>query len=60
LIAHSPDDDLIPFHHGQTLYAEANEPKRFIELAGGHNEGFLFARPEWALALEHFLRRAER
>jgi len=60
LVAHSPDDDLIPFRHGQTLYARANEPKRFIELAGGHNEGFLFARPEWTLALDEFLRGAER
>jgi fermentation-respiration switch protein FrsA (DUF1100 family) len=59
LIAHSPDDDLIPFHHGQTLYATAREPKRFITLAGGHNDGFLFMRPEWAQALDGFLRGAE-
>lgn len=60
LVAHSPDDDLIPFRHGQTLHARANEPKRFIALAGGHNEGFLFARPEWSLALDAFLRSTER
>lgn len=60
LVAHSPDDDLIPFRHGKTLYARANQPKRFIELAGGHDEGFLFARPEWTLALDEFLRDAER
>jgi uncharacterized protein len=38
LIMHSPTDDLIPFHHGQRLFAAANEPKLFCELEGGHND----------------------
>ena len=38
LVTHSPSDDLVPFAMGQRLYAKSAEPKRFIELKGGHNE----------------------
>lgn len=55
LIAHSPEDEIIPFEHGQALYAAANPPKRFLELAGGHNDGFIFMRESWVSALEDFL-----
>lgn len=41
LIVHSRDDDIIPFHHGERLYAAANEPKRFLTISGDHNGGFL-------------------
>ena len=58
LIAHSPRDDIVPYAHGQRLYAAAREPKQFLELAGGHNEGFIFTRPEWVGALDAFLRSA--
>lgn len=39
LIAHSPDDEIIPFQHAEELFAAANEPKRIFELQGGHNDG---------------------
>lgn len=39
LIAHSPDDEIIPFQHAQELFAAANEPKRLFKLHGGHNDG---------------------
>ena len=55
LIAHSREDDIVPFHHGERLFAAAREPKAFLELAGGHNEGFLFSREEWAAQLGRFL-----
>lgn len=57
LVAHSPQDEVIPFSHGQRLYAAAQEPKQFLRLAGGHNEGFLFTRAEWVAQLEAFLDR---
>ena len=57
MIAHSRGDDIIPFAHGQALFAAAREPKQFLELAGGHNEGFLFARDEWIAAVGAFLDR---
>lgn len=57
LVAHSPEDEIIPFRHGRLLYDAAPEPKAFLRLAGGHNEGFLFMRTAWADALADFLRR---
>jgi hypothetical protein len=57
LIAHSPADEIIPFHHGQALFIAAAEPKVFLPLAGGHNDGFIFMRSEWVDILADFLRR---
>jgi len=54
-IAHSPDDDIIPFQHGRALYEAAPGPKRFLELAGGHNTGFIFMRETWVQALGEFM-----
>jgi fermentation-respiration switch protein FrsA (DUF1100 family) len=37
-IAHGPIDEVIPFSHGQTLFAAANPPKEFLQLDGhGHH-----------------------
>ncbi|CAG0124232.1 hypothetical protein RHDC2_00409 [Rhodocyclaceae bacterium] len=55
LIAHSPEDDIIPFEHGQALFAAANPPRQFLELAGGHNDGFIFMREAWVKVLGDFL-----
>ena len=41
LIAHSPADEVIPYSHGRQLFEVANEPKEFLQLRGGHNEGFI-------------------
>ena len=58
MIAHSRDDDIIPFAHGEALFAAAHEPKQMLVLAGGHNEGFLFTRDTWIDAVAGFLERA--
>jgi len=55
LIAHSPEDEIIPFEHGRALFAAANPPKQFLELAGGHNDGFIFMRESWVRVLGDFL-----
>lgn len=36
LVAHSTEDDLIPFHHGQRLFAAAREPKAMFRSNGDH------------------------
>lgn len=56
-VAHSRDDDVVPFSHGKALYEAASEPKAFLEMRGGHNEGFIFTRPEWVSQLGAFLAR---
>jgi fermentation-respiration switch protein FrsA (DUF1100 family) len=58
LIAHSRDDDIIPFSQGQALFAMAREPKQFLEMRGGHNDGFIYGREEWVAALGAFLEKA--
>lgn len=55
LVIHSPDDEIIPFSHGRRLFEAAPEPKAMLELAGGHNDGFVFRRQEWVARLEAFL-----
>jgi fermentation-respiration switch protein FrsA (DUF1100 family) len=57
LVAHSAGDEIIPYAHGRRLHAAAQGPKAFLEMHGGHNEGFVFARPEWTRALQVFLAR---
>jgi len=55
LVAHSRDDDIIPYSHGRSLFDAARQPKEFLELSGGHNTGFVFASEEWIRTLATFL-----
>ncbi len=55
LVVHSRDDEIIPFIHGQRLYEHAREPKQFLELRGGHNDGFLVTGQGYSDGLERFL-----
>ncbi len=41
LVMHSREDRLIPFEFGRRLYEAAPEPKRFVEIRGGHSDGFM-------------------
>ena len=59
LIAHSIDDEIVPYTHGQALYAHASTPKRLVEMRGGHNDAFLFSKAEWSHALGEFLAASE-
>lgn len=58
LVAHSPEDEIVPYAHGRRLYAAAPDPKAFLELAGGHNEGLLFTRQAWVESVARFIDRA--
>lgn len=40
LFLHSPEDDIIPFAHGERLFAAAGEPKRLVRVAGGHMDAY--------------------
>lgn len=55
LVIHSRDDDIIPYRHGRRLFDAARARKQFIEMTGGHNEGFVFAREDWVRQLDGFL-----
>lgn len=58
LIAHSRTDDIIPYAHGEALFAAARDPKELLALSGGHNDGFLYTREEWIAAVGAFLKRS--
>ena len=55
LVLHSPDDDIIPFHLGEKVFQAANEPKSFIRMRGGHNNGFLVSQPDYEQAIGAFV-----
>jgi len=55
LILHSPEDEIIPFSHGQALFEAAREPKRLVELRGGHNDALLVSREVYAREVGAFL-----
>lgn len=55
LIAHSKDDEMIPYEHGRRLFEKANEPKQFVEMTGGHNSGGLDADPSYQEILKTFI-----
>jgi len=55
LVAHSRDDEIIPFEEGRALYDAAPEPKRFLEMRGGHNDGFIVTGPGYESGLRAFI-----
>jgi fermentation-respiration switch protein FrsA (DUF1100 family) len=57
LVIHSREDDIIPFDEGEQLYVLGREPKRFLELHGGHSDGFLTSREFYFQGIDDFLKR---
>ena len=55
LVIHSRDDEIIPYHHGEQLFEAAKQPKRFQEISGGHNNGFITSGSIYKNALAEFL-----
>lgn len=55
-MAHSRDDEIVPYHHGKTLFEAANEPKTFVELRGSHGSGFWETGEKYRRALQQFLK----
>ncbi|HEC12774.1 MAG TPA: alpha/beta hydrolase [Acidiferrobacteraceae bacterium] len=55
LVIHSQDDEIIPFDHGQQIFNIASDPKQFLTLQGGHNDGFLISHKHYRSGIERFL-----
>jgi len=55
LIIHSRDDEIMPFSHGWRLFEIAKEPKRFLEITGTHNEGFITSGKRYEEGLNTFI-----
>ncbi len=55
LVIHSREDEIIPFSHGQKLFHLANQPKRFLEISGTHNEGTYTSGLTYTEGVKEFL-----
>lgn len=51
LVIHGRDDELVPYAHGQRLFAAARQPKAFLDIPGGHNAGEMLRDPAYRRAL---------
>ncbi len=54
LVAHSPEDDIIPFEFGQILFAACSEACSFLKLSGDHNSGYMTTGPAYSQGLDQF------
>ncbi len=55
LVIHSQADRVVPFEQGKRVYEAASEPKQFLEIQGGHNDGFLVSAEDYKRAIDGFL-----
>ncbi|MGB5335519.1 MAG: alpha/beta hydrolase [Woeseiaceae bacterium] len=55
LVVHSRDDEIIPYHHGEAIFASANEPRTLLTIRGTHNDAFLRDERAYTEGLETFL-----
>lgn len=55
LFVHSPDDEIVPFEHGSALFKNASEPKDFLLIRGGHNDGLILSGKIYSDGLMKFL-----
>jgi len=55
LVAHSRSDDIIPFAEGREIFDAAPAAKQFLEMRGGHNDGFMISGPTYVNGLRSFI-----
>jgi len=54
LFIHSREDRVVPFNLGRRVYEAAAEPKQFLEIEGGHNDGFLVSEEVYLETIKGF------
>ena len=55
LISHSQTDEIVPYKYGRELFEKARAPKSFLELKGGHNDGFIISGRSYIDGIENFI-----
>jgi fermentation-respiration switch protein FrsA (DUF1100 family) len=55
LVAHSRNDDIIPFAEGLEIFEAAPKAKQFLEMRGGHNDGFMVSGLAYIEGLNSFI-----
>ena len=58
LVIHSEQDDIIPYAHGEAVYAASREPKSMLVIEGDHNTGFLNDPKKYLNGIDRFLKEA--
>lgn len=59
LFGHSPDDEIIPYAIGRSLYESYGGPKRFLKMRGDHNTGYVLMETVYPAELDRFLHSLE-
>jgi len=55
LVIHSLNDEIIPYENGKQLFQAANEAKTFLEINGGHNDGFIISGGIYSNGIDKFI-----
>jgi len=55
LVVHSKNDEIIPFDEGLEIFEAAPKTKQFLEMRGGHNDGFLVTGSAYVEGLRTFI-----
>jgi len=57
LFMHSRQDMTVPFELGKKLFDAANAPKEFVEIQGGHDDGYSISSEKYWSAIGVFLKK---
>lgn len=55
LVIHSPYDEIVPYEQGVRVFEAAAEPKEFLKISGGHNDGFYVSGEKYIKGVVGFL-----
>ena len=55
LVAHSRDDEIIPYAEGRLVFDAAPADKQFLDMRGGHNDGFIATGQAYSDRLSRFI-----
>jgi fermentation-respiration switch protein FrsA (DUF1100 family) len=55
LVVHSSDDEIIPFHHGEAIFAAAPQPRSMLAIRGTHNDAYIRDERRYMDGLRGFL-----
>ncbi len=58
LVVHSPNDEIIPYAEGRQIFDAAPADKQFLDIRGGHNDGFYISGRTYTDGLNTFIDRS--
>ncbi len=57
LVVHSKNDEIIPYTEGRLVFEAAPADKQFLDIRGGHNDGFIVTGQAYTDGLSRFIDR---